>query len=91
MSKLNGRTTTGESDNHKLHHIFNNPEFFKIIKFQKLPWVDHVKCMDDTRMPRRVFEGRREGQKPVGKPRKRWADSVNENNEPLLEFRNYRT
>lgn len=58
---------------HDLYQIFDDPKVSNLIQLLKLQWADHVQRADDTRISKRIFEGRIEEWKPVGKP---WADFV---------------
>lgn len=51
--------------------------------------VDHIQRIDDIRILKRVFEGRAEGRRLVGKPVKR-TDPVDEDSASLLGFHNWR-
>lgn len=48
----------------------------------------HVQCMHNTQTPKKMFEGKPEGRRPVGKPRKRYASSVDGNSPYLRRFKN---
>ena len=41
-----------------------------------LRWFGHVERMEKDRTPRRVYVGECAGSRSVGRPRKRWIDSV---------------
>lgn len=71
---------------HQLKPLYN----CELIKLWKLQWASHVQYMDDTRIPKSVFEGGIEEQKSVGKPRRCWTDSFDEDTASLLGFRNWR-
>ena len=45
--------------------------------------------MDEGRIPQRVMTGVMFGRRPVGKPRKRWMDSVKEDSCQLLQRKNW--
>lgn len=67
-----------------VYEIFDEPRVSKIIR------AGHIQNMDDTRIPKRVYEKRTKGRKPVEKPHKRWLDSVHENSALLFGFRNWK-
>jgi len=50
----------------------------KIIERNQLRWFGHVKRMRPGERFERVMEWRPDGRRPVGRPRKRWMDSVEE-------------
>jgi hypothetical protein len=39
-------------------------------------WAGHAACMGERRGVYRVFDGRPEGKRPVGRPRCRWEDNI---------------
>jgi endonuclease/exonuclease/phosphatase family metal-dependent hydrolase/ribosomal protein S28E/S33 len=77
--------------NVELYTIFDDPEVSTLIKLRKLQWAGHVVRMDDERIPKRALKGKAEGKRPVGKPRKRWQDSIDADSKSLLRFSNWRT
>lgn len=44
----------------------------------RLKWLGHVKRMHPTRTPHHYLEMEVPGRRPIGRPRKRWTDQVNE-------------
>jgi hypothetical protein len=38
-------------------------------------WEEHVACMGENRDVNSVFVERREGKRPLGRPRSRWEDN----------------
>ena len=43
----------------------------------QLRWAGHVRRMDDSRLPKRLLFGElKAGQRPVGRPKKRYKDSL---------------
>jgi hypothetical protein len=41
-----------------------------------LSWAGHVERMGERRGVYRVMVGKREGKRPLGRPRRRWEDNV---------------
>ena len=39
-------------------------------------WAGHVACMGEERGVYRVFVGKPEGRRPMGRPRRRWVDNI---------------
>ena len=39
-------------------------------------WAEHVVCMGGSRSAYWVLVGRREGRRPLGRPRRKWEDSI---------------
>jgi hypothetical protein len=39
-------------------------------------WAGHVACMGEMRNAYKILLGKPEGQRPLGKPRRRWEDNI---------------
>ena len=39
-------------------------------------WAGHVASMGEKKVVYRVLEGKPEGKKPLGRPRRRWVDNI---------------
>ena len=39
-------------------------------------WTRHVACMGESRVVYRVLVGKTEGERPLGRPRRRWEDNI---------------
>jgi hypothetical protein len=48
----------------------------KEIKQYQQKWLQNVQRMDKNRLPRRALHYRPNGQRNIGRPRKRWADQI---------------
>jgi hypothetical protein len=59
------------------------------IKLRTLQWAGHVQRMESQSIPRMVMAGQKFGKCPVGKPKKRWMDAVNEDSYQILNWRNW--
>jgi hypothetical protein len=46
------------------------------IKVRRLEWMRHVVRIEDTRLPKMVFNAKPEGRRGIGRPRLRWLDNV---------------
>jgi hypothetical protein len=51
------------------------PNVIRVIKSRKMRWAGHVAQMGDRRGTYKILMGRTEGQKPLGRPRRRWKDN----------------
>jgi len=47
-----------------------------VIKSRRMRWAGHVARMGEERGVYRVLVGKREGRRPLGRPRHRWADNI---------------
>lgn len=54
------------------------------IKLQQLRWLGHIQRMENSRLPKIVFDGRVHGSRPRGRPPKRWKDNFSTLNLPQL-------
>jgi hypothetical protein len=47
-----------------------------MIKSKRMRWAGHVTRMGAKRNAYRILMGKREGKKPLGRPRRRWMDNT---------------
>jgi len=47
-----------------------------VTKLSRMRWVGHVVCMGESRGIYRVFVGKPEGKRPLGRPGHRWENSI---------------
>jgi hypothetical protein len=59
------------------------------IKGQRISWLDHLKRMEEDRMPKKIFTQELEGTRKGRRPRKRWKEEV-EKDLQVLEVRRWR-
>jgi hypothetical protein len=64
--------------NDKLRPRVKQEDIIKFIKSQRLRWAAHVMRMENTRTTRRITEWTPYRASPVGRPRLRWIDQVEE-------------
>ena len=62
--------------NEELNDLYSSPNIFRMIKLRRMRWAGHVARMGDGRGVYRVLVGKPEGQRPLGRPRRRWEDSI---------------
>ena len=48
----------------------------RVIKSRRMRWAGHVARMGEERGVYRVLVGKPEGRRPLGRPRRRWMDSI---------------
>jgi hypothetical protein len=48
----------------------------RIIKPRRMRWAGHVARMGEKRNVYRLLVGKREGKRPLGRPRLRWIDNI---------------
>jgi len=64
--------------NDELRQRMKHEDIIKFIKSQRLRWVAHVMRMENTRTTRKLTEWKPHKTRPVGRPRLRWLDQVEE-------------
>jgi hypothetical protein len=52
------------------------PSIIRIIKARGMRWARHVARMWEKRNAYRLLVGKREGRRPLGRPRRRWLDNI---------------
>ena len=48
----------------------------RVIKSRRMRWAGHVARMEEGRGVHKVLVGKREGKRPLGRPRRRWKDNI---------------
>ena len=64
--------------NREVYQLYQDVDIVTLIKTSRLRWAGHVIRMDDERACKKIFEGKPEGRRRRGRPRKRWQDDVEE-------------
>jgi hypothetical protein len=62
--------------NDELYSLYSSPKIVRVIKSRRMRWAGHVACMGEGRGVYRVFVGRPESKRPLGRPRHRWEDNI---------------
>ena len=62
--------------NEEVNDLHSSPNIVRVIKSRRMRWAGHVARMGEERGVYRVLVGKREGRKPVGRPRRRWVDNI---------------
>ena len=66
----------GRLHNEELNDLYSSPNIVRVIKSRRMKWVGHVARMGEERGVYRVLVGKPEGRRPLGRPRRRWADNI---------------
>ena len=72
--ELSGDELTGEwrkLHNEELNDLYSLPNIVRVVKSRRMSWAGHVARMVEDRGVHRVFVGKLEGKRPLGKPRRR--------------------
>jgi transcription termination factor 2 len=62
--------------NEELHNLYSSLSIIRMIKSRRMRWAGHVARMGEKRNAYRIFMGKPEGKRPLGRPRRRWADNI---------------
>jgi hypothetical protein len=62
--------------NDELHSLHSSPNIVRVIKSWRMRWAGHVARMGKGRSVYRVLVGRPGGERPLGRPRRRWEDNI---------------
>ena len=62
--------------NEELNELYSSPNIVRVIKSRRMRWAGHVARMVEERGVYRVLVGKPEGRRPLGRPRRRWADNI---------------
>ena len=62
--------------NEELNDLYCSPNIMRVIKSLRMRWAGHVARMGEERGVYRVFVGKPEGKRPMGRPRRRWVDNI---------------
>jgi hypothetical protein len=57
--------------NEELHDLHPSPNILRVIKSKRMRWAGHVARIMEERYVYRVFVGKPEGKRPLGRPRRR--------------------
>jgi hypothetical protein len=60
--------------NEELRDLYSSPIIIRIIKSRTIRWAGHVARMWKKRNAYRLLVGKPEGNRPLGRPRRRWVD-----------------
>jgi hypothetical protein len=61
---------------HNGRFITCSPSIIRIIKSSRMRWAGHVARMGEKRRAYRILVGKPEGNRPLGRPRRRWEDNI---------------
>jgi hypothetical protein len=62
--------------NKELNDLYSPPTIIWVTKSRRMRWAGHVARMGEGRGAYRIFVGRPEGRRPLGRPRCRWEDNI---------------
>jgi hypothetical protein len=62
--------------NEELNNLYSSPDIIRVIKSRRMRWAGHVELMGEGKGAYRILVGRPEGRRPLGRPRRRWENSI---------------
>jgi hypothetical protein len=58
------------------NNLYPSPNIIRMIKSRRMRWEGHVARMGEKGNACRIFVGKPEGKRPLGKPRRSWVDNT---------------
>jgi len=62
--------------NEKLNDLYSSPNIVRVIKSRRMRWAGNVARIGEKRGVYRVMVWKPEGNRPSGRPRRRWVDNI---------------
>ena len=56
--------------------MYRSPNIVRVIKSRRLRWAGHVAKMEESRSAFKILTGKPTGNRPLGRPRRRWEDNI---------------
>ena len=56
--------------------MYRSPNIVRVIKSRRLRRAGHVARMEEGRSAFKILTGKPTGKRPLGRPRRRWEDSI---------------
>ena len=61
-------------NNVEIYELIEGADIVRFIKAQRIKWLGHIQRMDQARPTRKLLDWKPMGTRPVGRPRQRWQD-----------------
>ena len=62
--------------NEELNDLYSSPNIVRVIISRRMRWAGHVARMGEERGVYMVLVGKPEGERPLGRPRRRWVVNI---------------
>ena len=56
--------------------MYRSPNVVRVFKYRRFRWVGNVARMEEGRSAFKMLTGKPTGNKPLGRPRRRWEDNI---------------
>jgi hypothetical protein len=60
----------------EIYALYSSPNTIRVIKSRRLRWAGYVARMGERRGAYMALVGKREGRRPLERPRRRWEDNI---------------
>jgi hypothetical protein len=60
----------------ELHNLYSSPDIIRQIKSRRMRWAGHVARMGEERKVYKVWVGKPEEKRPLGRPKRGWEDGI---------------
>ena len=60
----------------QLDKNYRSPNIVRVIKSRRLRWAGHVARMEESGSAFKILTGKPTGKRPLGRPRRRWEDTI---------------
>ena len=65
-----------ELHNEVLNDLDCSPDIIRVIKSRRMRWMRHVARLGERRGLCMILDGKPEGKRQFGRPRRRWGDNI---------------
>jgi hypothetical protein len=62
--------------NEELRDFYSSPSNIRIMKARNMRWAGHIARLGEKMNAYRLLVGKREGRRPLGRPKRRWLDNI---------------
>ena len=63
-------------NNRELDELIDGEDIVGLINCMRISWLGHVLLVEDDRIPKVILRGTLNGQRRLGRPRRRWVQDV---------------
>jgi hypothetical protein len=74
----------------EVYKLYREPCLSHVVKLKRLQWARHIRHMDIGCIQRKVLHDTIGGKRPVGKPKRRGIEAIEENSRKILSIGNWK-